>query len=278
MTAAADKTGFVPGRAAGVSYLRRAGTGPVLLCLHGIGSRGSSFAALLPHLPADWDVVAWDAPGYGASSPLAQDWPVAGDYAVAALALMDALGLDRVTVLGHSLGTLMGAALARHAPARVTRLVLTSCAAGHQAPAGGPLSPAAASRLTALERDGAEGFAAARAPRLLADPVGPARATVIADMAAIRMPGYGQAVRMLASGNLAADLAQVRLPVTLIWGDGDIVTPQEQTGRAATALGGAPITIIENAGHALHAEAPRAVAAAIAAACVADPTQERIST
>lgn len=278
MTGTSDTAGFVPGRAAGVSYLRRAGTGPVLLCLHGIGSRGRSFAALLPHLPADWDVVAWDAPGYGASDPLPQDWPVAGDYAAAALSLMDALGLDRAMVLGHSLGTLMAAALAVQAPARVERLFLTSCAAGHKASAGGSLSPAAASRLAALERDGAEGFAAARAPRLLADPKGPSLAGVTADMAAIRMPGYGQAVRMLTSGHLAADLAQVRLPVTLIWGDGDIVTPREQTDRAANALGGVPITIIENAGHALHADAPRAVAAAIAAACVADPIQERIST
>lgn len=278
MTAMRDRAGFVRGRAASVSYLRRAGPGPALLCLHGIGSRGSSFDALLPHLPADWDVIAWDAPGYGTSDPLARDWPVAADYAGAALRLMDALGLDRVMVLGHSLGTLMGAALAVQAPGRVSRLFLTSCAAGHGARAGGPLSPAAASRLSALDRDGAAAFSAARAPRLLADPDGPARAGVIADMAAIRMPGYGQAVRMLASGLLTADLAQVRQPTTLIWGDGDIVTPRDQTDRAAAALGGAPVITIENAGHALHAEAPRAVAEAIAAACVTSPIPERIST
>ncbi|KAA2314297.1 alpha/beta hydrolase [Pseudooceanicola sediminis] len=261
----ATDTVFQPGTAAGVSYLRRAGRGPVLVCLHGIGSRGDSFAPMLPYLPGDWDVIAWNAPGYGASAPLDADWPVEGDYAASLLGMLEALSLGRVTLLGHSLGTLMAARFAADHPGRVDAMVLGACACGHGG-AVGQLSDAAADRLSALESEGAAAFAAKRAPRLLADPVGHAEALARVEraMAAVTMPGYGQAVRMLASGRLEASLAEVRVPTGLIWGAGDVVTPRAQTDRAATALQGrAPLRVIETAGHALHAEAPEAFAGAL---------------
>ncbi len=257
--------GFQPGMAAGVGYLRRPGPGRVLVCLHGIGSRGDSFAPMLPHLPRDWDVIAWNAPGYGASAPLDVDWPVEADYAAALLGLLEALGLNRVTLLGHSLGTLMAARFAADHPEQVAALVLGASACGHGG-AVGQLSEAAADRLSALEREGAEAFAAKRAPRLLADPVGHAEALarVQGAMSAVAMPGYGQAVRMLASGTLEASLAEMQVPAGLIWGAGDVVTPRAQTDRAATALQGrAPLRVIHDAGHALHAEAPEAFAGAL---------------
>ena len=252
------------GKAAGITYLRRPGAGPALVCLHGIGSRGESFVPLLPFLPADWDVIAWNAPGYAGSDPLAADWPVEGDYAGALLAFLDALGLDRVRLLGHSLGTLMGAAFAAAHSERLSALILGACACGHGT-APGELSDAAQDRLEALVAEGADAFAAKRAPRLLAD-AGKTQALerVQAAMAAVTLPGYGQAVRMLASGKLEDSLARVTLPTGFIWGDGDVVTPRAQTDRAMAARGGtAPLRVLKGAGHALHAEAPEAMAGAL---------------
>lgn len=256
---------FETGAAAGITYLRRRGPGRVLICLHGIGSRGESFAPMLPHLPGDWDVIAWNAPGYAGSDPLAADWPDEGAYADALLALLDALNLERVTLLGHSLGTLMAARFAADHPGRVEALILGAAACGHGGPVGGPLSEAAAGRLDALQRDGAAAFAAARAPRLVGDQLAHPEALprVEAAMAAVTMPGYGQAVRMLASGRLADSLRRVSVPAGVIWGAGDVVTPRAQTDRALEALGGAPLRVIPGAGHALHAEAPEAFAAAL---------------
>ena len=110
---------FTAQTSAGIDYRERPGSGPSLVLLHGIGSNADSFAELLPLLPPDRQVVAWNAPGYGASAPLGPDWPVAADYADALEAFLDRLGLDRVTLVGHSLGTLMGAAFAVARPARV---------------------------------------------------------------------------------------------------------------------------------------------------------------
>ncbi|MFV0383463.1 alpha/beta fold hydrolase, partial [Paracoccus sp. (in: a-proteobacteria)] len=75
--------------------LERRGDGLTLILLHGIGSNASGFAGLLPHLPPGWRVIAWAAPGYGGSAPLAGEWPVAADYARALARLMDRLGIDR---------------------------------------------------------------------------------------------------------------------------------------------------------------------------------------
>lgn len=108
--------GFQAHTSDGLAYLDRAGAGPVLVCLHGIGSNGGSFAPLLERLPRDWRVIAWHAPGYLGSAPLAQDWPVAADYAAALKAFLDRLGLERVWLLGHSLGCLTAASFLRSAP------------------------------------------------------------------------------------------------------------------------------------------------------------------
>ncbi len=108
----------------GLSYLERAGSGPVLVCLHGIGSNGGSFAPLEDKLPAGWRVIAWHAPGYLTSQPLAQDWPEAADYAAALEAFLDRLGLDKVMLLGHSLGCLTAASFVRRASERVQGMVL----------------------------------------------------------------------------------------------------------------------------------------------------------
>ena len=83
---------FTPHVSEGIDYRDRPGTGPVLVLSHGIGSNADSFAALMPRLPADWRVVAWNMPGYGGSEPLAADWPLAADYA-AQLADAEAKGI-----------------------------------------------------------------------------------------------------------------------------------------------------------------------------------------
>ncbi|WP_238369630.1 alpha/beta fold hydrolase [Heliomarina baculiformis] len=243
---------------AGISYWRRTGHGRRLVCLHGIGSNAESFSPLLAELPEDWDVIAWNAPGYGASEPLGADWPVESDYAKALGRFLDALCLDRVTLLGHSLGTLMAAKFAALYPARVTEMILGACACGHGQDPGGKLSDAAAARLAELDDLGARAFAEKRGPRLLADPDGKpeARERVIDAMASVKQPGYGQAVRMLASGQLVKNLKEIRCPTQIIWGDGDVVTPRIQSELASAALGGAPITEISGSGHALHVETP----------------------
>ncbi|MFZ1682324.1 MAG: alpha/beta hydrolase [Rhizobiaceae bacterium] len=260
-------TGFVDFDSAGVAWRERAGGGPVLVALHGIGSQARSFDLLAARLPG-WRVIAWEMPGYGPSAPLAAEWPVAADYAAALDRMTTMQGLSRFHLVGHSLGTLIAASFARHFPGRVQSVTLASCAQGGGIAPGSGLPADQAERIAELEHNGPAAFAATRASRLVYEPeANPALvAAVEAGMSRVRLPGYRQAVRMLAAGNLAADCARLAIPTAVTVGEADIVTPPPQSRRAHAALPDAvrgDFTLVAGAGHALHLQAPAALAAVI---------------
>ena len=73
--------------------------------LHGIGSGSGSWLMQLEAavMTEGARVLAWEAPGYGNSSPVSPDVPDAGDYASRLWALLDTLGItSRITLVGHS--------------------------------------------------------------------------------------------------------------------------------------------------------------------------------
>lgn len=244
-----------------------AGAGALpLVCLHGIGSEARAFDALAGALHAGLRVIAWEAPGYGPSAPLPQDWPEPADYADALARLADGLGLERFWLLGHSLGTLIGAAFAARHPDRVAGLALVSCAQGMGVAPGSPLPARAQARIDDLERLGPAAFACARAPRLIHEPARHSElvAAVAAGMARVRLPGYAQAVRMLASGDLAGQAAALRVPSCVFVGAEDVVTPPAQSRAVWDALP-APTrrhyAELSDTGHAAPQQAPAALAA-----------------
>lgn len=256
---------------AGIEFLERpAPSGPVLVLLHGVGSNAATFTPLLDHLPRDWRVIAWNAPGYGRSRPLDAEWPLAIDYAGALRRFLDSLDLDRVILVGHSLGCLMGAAFAAAHRDRVARLLLSSPALGHGVPRGAALSPAAQARVDDLAELGPEAFARQRAPRLVHEPERNPKIVerVREAMSHVSLDGYPQAARMLASGRLLDDAERLQVPTDVIVGTEDVVTPPESARRAHAALRpewrGA-LTLVPAAGHALYQQAPAAFAAALGA-------------
>ncbi|MCW0203897.1 MAG: alpha/beta hydrolase [Rhodanobacter thiooxydans] len=98
---------------------------PPLLALHGWLDNAGSFARLAPLLATRWRVTALDLPGHGHSGHLA-----AGasyhyvDHVQAVLAAVDALQLERYTLLGHSLGAGVASLVATARPERIARLLL----------------------------------------------------------------------------------------------------------------------------------------------------------
>lgn len=251
----------------GIGWRERPGDGPVLVCLHGIGSRANSWQALAEGLPG-WRVVAWDAPGYGASRPMTMDWPVAQDYAESLERLTKAIGLTEFHLVGHSLGTLIAASYARNYPQPLKSLTLVSCAQGGGVVPGSALAAAHQARINDLQASGAEHFSETRSPRLVYRPeANPALvAQVRAAMATVTLPGYAQAVRMLAAGDLSADCAEISTGTAVVVGAEDIVTPPAQSRRAHAALKNPRgLTVVPGCGHALPLQAPRALAEIILA-------------
>jgi pimeloyl-ACP methyl ester carboxylesterase len=96
---------------------------PPVLLVHGNGGHARWWEVLVPHL-AGWRLVAPDLRGHGES-----DWPAAPDYGIAAfaddlVAVLDALQLERVVVVAHSMGARVAVWLAAQHPTRVRGVAL----------------------------------------------------------------------------------------------------------------------------------------------------------
>lgn len=244
---------------------REAGAGPVLLMLHGIGSGSLSFSAELQALSGRYRVIAWDTPGYGGSDDSPLPSPTPADYAADAVALLDALGIERAHLLGHSLGGLISTALvARHAP-RVERVVLSSCGGGYAGLDETERNAKLNARIEDMTRLGPAGMAALRAPKMLAAEASEAvRARAIEIMARLRPQGFIQAAHLLGNGDA---LAEVRAwpppppPTLVLVGAEDAITPPPGIRRIAHCIPGSRYVEIAGAGHAAYLEQPEAYCA-----------------
>lgn len=239
-----------------ISY-REAGDGPVLLLLHGIGSGARSWGAQLQTLADMRRVVAWNAPGYDLSSPLAGDAPPVQRYAEAIKAFLDTLCVTRCDIAAHSLGALMAVRFACAFPQYIRTLTLAGCAIGHARYETDERDRLLKSRIGDVEELGVRGMAEKRGPRLVsAGASDEIRGQVIETMASVHPHGYAQASRMLSEGDMLGDLEHLpaEMLVQFIYGNADVITPPEANLKAAAMRPQAPVHVIDGAGHALYVE------------------------
>lgn len=236
---------------------RETGDGAALLLLHGVGSGSASWRAQFQGLASRFRLIAWDAPGYGESDGLPDAAPAAADYAAAALALADGLGLARFHLLGHSLGAIIAAALCRRNPDKVASLILTDPATGHGAAPAADRAARLAARLDAMATLGPAGLADKRAAALLSPTASAAAvAQVRAVMAGLRPDGYAQACRMLAAADIMVDAPAISRPTLVLCGSADTVTPEAGCRRIAASIPQARYETLPGVGHASYVENP----------------------
>ena len=247
---------------------------PVLVLLHGIGSGAASWveqlrAADRGELPQR--VLAWDAPGYGDSTALAQAEPKATDYAQRMWAWLDALQIGSITLAGHSLGAMMAAAACRLQPGRVKSLVLLSPAQGYGTADAAVREAKLRDRLHSLATLGPHGMAEKRSAAMLSPAASPEQIAFIQGvMAQIDPAGYTQAAHMLSGGDIAADLQGLACPLAVASGSADTITPPAACEALARAHG-APYTSLGPVGHACALEAGTAVTRQLALAAASVP-------
>src|SRR3954471_15714830 len=107
-----------------VTY-KRAGWGPVVVLVHGITGSSKTWEDVIEPLAENYTVVAPDLLGHGESAKPRGDYSL-GAYASGIRDLIAAIGHDRATVVGHSLGGGVAMQMAYQFPERVERLVLVS--------------------------------------------------------------------------------------------------------------------------------------------------------
>ena len=243
----------------------RTGTGPPLLMLHGIGSARRDWATLLPHLTPDFDVLAVDLPGHGASEPV-RGRPTVGALTDAVEADLDARGLDAVHVYGNSLGGRVALELARRGRARSVVAV---------APSGTSALPERVYQLTGMVaarlvsrglRPVLPALARSRVPRTLLMTglrAQPWKATE-PEVLALRdgfgsSPDFWQQLLWALLLDVPLGVRGIDCPVTLAQGLFDPVAPM-QAPRFAALIQGSTFALLRASGHAPHSDQPALLA------------------
>jgi pimeloyl-ACP methyl ester carboxylesterase len=251
-----------------VSYVQ-AGTGPVLLLIHGIAGRLENWQEVIEPLARHHTVVAPDLPGHGGSAP------GAGDYSLGALAaglrdVLVALGHARATLVGHSLGGGVAMQFAYQFPEMTERLVLVS---------SGGLGPDVNAILRAAALPGADLFIAATAG--VGGKVGTAIGRGLTAVGLRPNEDVAEVARGYASladrERRAAFLATVRgvigtsgqrvhagdrlylaegVPVLIVWGARDPIIPAHHGESAHEAMPGSRLEVFNDVGHMPQLEAP----------------------
>lgn len=264
--AARSRTVDVHGRS--VNFVE-AGSGPVLLLIHGMAGTCVNWEAVIEPLALNRTVIAPDFPGHGASAP------GGGDYSLGGLAaglrdLLLTLGHERATLVGHSLGGGVAMQFTYQFPEMVERLVLVS---------SGGLGPDVSPVLRAAALPGADLFIAATAGvgsrvgsaigrgfgalgmRPNADLAEVARGyATLADperrkafLATLRSVVGTEGQRVAALDRLY--LAEA-LPLLIVWGENDPIIPVEHAREAHAQLPSSRLEIFEDVGHVPQLERP----------------------
>ena len=234
---------------------RTKGEGPMLVLLHGIGSGSGSWFHQLHGLADRFRMVAWDAPGYGRTTPLAPETPDASDYASALQLFLSALDIRPDVLLGHSLGAMMAGRYATSFSPPTRALILADPANGYGEADADTRSQKMNARIAMVDDLGPEGMAASRSSNLLsAEASDDAMALVRWNMGQIHPEGYRQATRMLAHGHLIGDAAKYDGPVLVMGGSEDRVTPEESCRAVATAFRNSEYRTLPGVGHASYVE------------------------
>ena len=211
------------------------GEGPWLLLLHGWGADVRAFDRIFKDFSGSFKVVAPDLPGFGLSGDPTGEWGV-GDYADWVVKFMDALGIDRATVLGHSFGGRISIKLAG-SPAtagRIAKLILTGSAGLRRKRS-----------FFGRMRSAILHFLARLFPKLR-DRYG--RSFASRDYLAAS-PLLRKCLIKVVREDLAPLLPKIGQPTLLIWGSEDTETPVGDGHTMRAAIPNSRLEILEGAGH-----------------------------
>lgn len=258
MTLPAQRETVVDSRA--IAY-RQAGRGEPLVLLHGGMDDSRSWRLQMDALADRFTVLAWDAPGCGASADIPESWRMP-DYADAVAAWLGALGVAEAHLLGLSWGSSIAIEVSRRHPRLPRSLVLASAYAGW----AGSLSPEeTAARLEAAlaAADLPPEEAAQALPGLFG---GQAPAGLLAELRAVwadntgarRPSGYRAAVRSMAEADLRDALPRIEAPTLLLYGALDERAPLAVAEALHAQIAGSRLVVVQGAGHLVNVEAPAA--------------------
>ncbi|MCW2797420.1 MAG: hsaD 3 [Nocardioides sp.] len=249
----------------------KVGQGPAVLLLHGLGCDHTTWEPIIDTLARRYTVIAPDLLGHGLSSKPRADYSVGG-YANGMRDLLTVLGVDKVTVIGHSFGGGVAMQFAYQFPERTERMMLVS---------SGGLGPDVSAAIRAVTTPGFHqvmglltlpGVRHAGMAGMRALSRTPWKATRDLDEVAeiydsFKDPYARAAIRHVVKavvdwrGQIVtmADRAYLteEMPMAVVWGRDDMVIPVRHANNAAAMAPKARVEVIPNAGHFPHKDHPQ---------------------
>jgi pimeloyl-ACP methyl ester carboxylesterase len=229
------------------------GSGPVLMLLHGANDSAAGWARVVEPLARGRRLVVPDLPGHGQSGPGEGPLPI-GDMLA---------GIDRVakeespsqplTLVGNSMGGWLGLLYAREHPDRVARVIVEN---------GAPVA-AGIGKVNMLPKNSVEMRATLEA---LTGPDAPSFPEFVVEDLVRRTPSssFARVARTdLRPYVLDGRLGEIRVPVTLVWGDSDDLLPIAYAEALRSQLPDAQLEVLPRCGHVSHRECPDKFVAAI---------------
>jgi len=228
---------------------RRAGQGPALVLLHGFTLDSRIWAHQLEHLSDQLTVVAWDAPGAGASTDPGEPFSMA-DWTRLLAGFLDAVGVERAHILGMSWGGVLAQEFYRAYAQRSASLILVATYAGWR---GSLPSAVCSERLAAAVRGASlpleefvspwvQGLVSASAPQHVRDEL----STIVAGVHPL---GFRLMAQTLADTDTTDLLSRIHVPTLLLWGSDDRRSPLSIGEQLREGIPSSEFIVIPNAGH-----------------------------
>lgn len=243
----------------GVTRYAVVGRGPPVLLIHGVGARLENWDGIAALLSRSFTVVRHDLRGHGKSGKAAGPYSL-DMFADDATELLDHLGMASAHVAGHSLGGMIAIKLAARHPQRVNRLAVLSAAAGRTEE----------ERRKVMDRidliaSGIPGDHFSNSlPRWFTDEFRAANPALMEQYAARNRENdpacYAAAYTVLATSEVAPDLAHVKAPTLVVTGEHDLGSNPRMAGVIHAGIAGSERRILPQLRHSILVEAPATVA------------------
>lgn len=223
----------------------------VVVLLPGLGDSWRSYEPVLPHLPASIRTIAISQRGHGDSDKPQTSYSVR-DYAADLSLLLDALVVPRAVVAGHSSASLAARRFALDHPERVSGLVLEGSfveVGGKAAAVGAAFAALKDPMSREFVRDFVGGTFARPVPRAFVD-------AMIEENLKAPARVWRETFAALLEFDDSAELAALRAPTLIVWGDRDTIIDREATETLARSIRSSSLLAYEGVGHTPHWEEP----------------------
>ena len=224
---------------------------PVIL-LHGYTDSWVSYSTVLPLLDRKYRVYVLDQRGHGESDRPAGAYGFQ-QFADDVLAFMDVMSINQATIVGHSMGSFVAQHVAVTAPERVKRLVLSGSATTVRNNVVTDLQREVNALKDPIPEKFVRDFQVGMAFQPLPDAFVQA---IVKESLTIPARVWREVMAEMLSPKAQVELAKIKVPTLILWGDKETVFPRSEQERLLAALPNARLKVYEDTGHTMHWERP----------------------